>query len=84
MRQLKKSRLSPGSRPGKGPGFITEQLAFQKICRHGGTVDGNKRPLAASAVVVDALGKQLLACAGFAVQQNGGIRNGIQLGLFQS
>ena len=63
MGQLEESRLAPGVRAGEGSGLVAEQLAFQKTGRHGGAIEGDEGPLAAPAMVMDALGKQFLAGA---------------------
>ena len=56
--------------------FVAKQLAFKKRFRHAGTVDRNKRPIFASTGLVNGVGDQFLAGAGFPKQEDGGIRIG--------
>ena len=51
---------------GKGALFVSEQFGFDQITGDGGHVDGDKRAVAALAVVVQRTRHQFLAGAGFA------------------
>jgi hypothetical protein len=48
---------------------VAEQLGFQKVARKSAAVDRDERFLLAAAEV-NRLRQQLLACAGFSVNQN--------------
>ena len=63
-------------RPGERAAHMAKQLALQQRRRHRGTVDGNQPSCAARAVGVDAARHDFLAGAGFAGDQNGGVRGG--------
>ena len=53
--------------------FVTEQLAFEQIFRNRRAVDGQERPLAEAAVMVNRARDQLLAGAAFAGDEGGGV-----------
>ena len=61
---------------GKGSGHVSEQLGFDEIFRNGRTIDLEKGPCAPGAEPVDLAGEHVLAHAGLALQQHGGIRSG--------
>jgi len=48
-----------GDSPGEGATDMTEELAFQQVCRDGSTVDVDKRFLSARAVKMDSARYQL-------------------------
>jgi hypothetical protein len=50
---------------------MAEQLRFDQLARDRRHVDGDERPLAALAVIVQRAGNQLLAGAGFAGDHHG-------------
>ena len=53
---------------------MTEELALDQVTRYRGTVDRHRRPARARAGLVDGARKDLLAAAGFAQQQDRGLR----------
>ena len=53
--------------------LVAEQLALQQVGRHRAAVDDQERLVAARAAVVNRLGGDLLAGAGLALQQDGGL-----------
>ena len=59
---------------GKGPLAVAEKLAFQQALRNGAAVDNDKGPRRPSAHVMDRPGHQFLARAGFAVDDDVGVR----------
>ena len=58
---------------GEGAAFMAEQFGFDQIARDGRHVDGNERPVAPLAVVVQRARHQLLAGAGLAGNHHGEI-----------
>ena len=70
-----------GDRAGEGALLVAEQLAFEQAGRNGGAVQLDERAAAAAAQVVNRAGDQLLAGAGFAVNEHGriGRRDGLDL-----
>jgi hypothetical protein len=50
---------------------MAEQLGFDQLRGNGAAVDRNHRPVASGARLVDGAGKQLLAGAGFTLDQDG-------------
>jgi hypothetical protein len=74
MSQFKKTSFPLTSHAGERAFLVSEKLAFQKAFGDGRTVYGYKRLLAALARPVNALSEQFFAGAGFALQNNGGIR----------
>ena len=56
-------------RAGKGTGGVAKQLGFNQVFRQRGAIDGHKRAGAARADGVGGACKQLLADAGFALNQ---------------
>src|SRR5262249_55599955 len=65
VRQFKTSEFAL-YRPGKCPFFVPEEFAFDQPGGQSGTIDRNKRLLAARATRMDRPRHQLLAGAGFA------------------
>ena len=57
----------------KGAGLVTEQLAFNQICRQRGTIDFYQRVLFAQTIVVNRPGEQFLPGSGFIENQHSGI-----------
>ena len=55
---------------------MAEQLGFQKFARNGGDIEGDERLGGARAVFVQGARHQLLASAGFAVDQHRDMRGG--------
>ncbi|MPM67283.1 hypothetical protein SDC9_114205 [bioreactor metagenome] len=70
--QLEFAGVAALERPGKGSLFVAEQLGFQQIVWNGRAVDADKGLVAAGAELMDRVGHQLLAGAGFSQDQNGG------------
>ena len=62
--------------PGEGASLVSEQFAFEKRFGNGGTVDGQQRPIAAVAMVVDGSGDEFLAGARLAQNQDAHVRRG--------
>ena len=52
---------------------VAEQLALEDVLAQGRAVERHERPLLPRAVLVDRLGHQLLARAGLALDQHGGV-----------
>ena len=61
-------------RSGKSSPLMSEKLAFEKACRHSGTVDFDEIPVSARAKLMNRSCDELLTRPGFAGDQNGGIR----------
>lgn len=78
--QLKKALLSVLVGACKGALFISEQLALQQALHQRTAVDGDKGLVLSRGGVVNGLGKQLLANAGGACNQNVGVGAGHALG----
>ena len=57
-------------RAGKGPFFMTEQLALCQGFRQGRAVDGHERAVATAAVPMDETGQHLLAGAAFTLDEH--------------
>jgi hypothetical protein len=62
-----------GNGPGKGPFFVPEEFAFQKMFRQGGAVDGDKGLVGPVTVAVQIAGKHFLARAGLARYEHRGL-----------
>ena len=73
-------RLEPAGmalyRAGKRPFFMAEQLRFRQAFAERAAVDGQKRPVAARAMVMQVAGDDLLTGAGFADNQHGRLGGG--------
>ena len=61
---------------GEGAGLVAEQLGFEQGVGQGAAVDGHERPVTARAEVVQGAGEQLLAGAGLALDEHGGVAFG--------
>ena len=61
---------------GESSCLVTEHLAFQQVAAERGTVDGDKGFIATGTILMDGLGKHLLAGPGLAGEQDGNIRCG--------
>jgi len=79
--QFKHAGLAALARPGKGPFFVAEELAFEQMFGQGRAVQSHKGASVPLAEVVYALGKQLFAGAGFAFNKDGGGAVRIAFGL---
>ena len=68
--------------PVKAPLLVSEELALEQACRNGGAVQLHERPRAAAAQIVDGSGDELLARAGFPLDEHGrvGGRDDLHLG----
>ncbi len=62
----------PRRAPVKAPLLVAEQFGLDQFARHGGAIQRHERPAAAVAGIVDALGQQLLARSGLALDQHAG------------
>jgi hypothetical protein len=62
-----------GDGTGEGAAFVAEQLGLKKVFGQGGAVDDDKGLVFALAVLVNGLGDELLASAGLAADEDGGI-----------
>ena len=71
------------SAPAKRALGVAEELALEQLARDGRAIDADQRPAAALAGVVDGARDQLLAGAGFAGDQHGGVGRRHQLDLAQ-
>ncbi|AUX48415.1 uncharacterized protein SOCE26_099490 [Sorangium cellulosum] len=58
---------------GEGAAHVAEQLALQELGRQGAAVDGDEGPAAPLGEVVERARRQLLAGAGLAEQEDGGV-----------
>ncbi len=56
----------------EGTLLVTEQFAFQQVKRNSRAIQLDERTSAPRACFVNGMGDQLLACAGLALNQNGG------------
>ena len=74
MGELEQALFSALFGPGEGALLIAEQLAFQQVPGKGGAVDGDKRLFTTAGSVVDGVGEQLLAGAGFAGDEHRVVR----------
>ena len=61
---------------GESAFLMTEELTFQQCFRKGGAIDRHEGRFFATADMMQGMGEKLLACAGFAANQNGGFRLG--------
>ena len=59
---------------GESPALVTEELALQKLSRHGGAVHLDERARLAHTELVDGPCDQVLAGAGFAANEHGDVR----------
>ena len=75
--QFEHALFPAASGAGEGPLLVAEELALQDIGRHCRAVDGHKRHAAPVALVVKALGEQLLARARLPGDQDGGVALGV-------
>ncbi len=73
-RRLLEAALRPVERPGEGPALVPEQLALDQLARDRRHVDGDERSSAATPIVMQRAGHQLLAGAGLAVDHDGQVR----------
>src|SRR5262249_13786187 len=71
-------------RAGKGAALMTEEFAFEKAGRNCRAINFDKGTLAPRTEVVDGAGDQLFAGAGFAKNQDGGIRRRGEFDLSES
>ena len=60
-------------RTGEGAAFVAKQFGFKEAGRDGGAIDFDEGALAARAEVVDGASNELLAGAGFAENEDGGV-----------
>lgn len=65
IRLLKEAHAAPALCTGKGAFLVTEKLAFQQAFGERGAVDGYKGFIFPRGVIMDGLGKQFFAGAGF-------------------
>ena len=65
-----------GHRAGERAAHVPEQLGLDQLVGDGAAVEHDERAVAARAVAVDRLGEQLLAGAGLAFDQHGGVGGG--------
>ena len=61
---------------GEGAALVAEELVLEQVRRQRGAVDDDERPVAARARLVDRLGGEILAGAGLALQEHGGVAGG--------
>ena len=58
---------------GEGALLVAEQLGLEQLGGNGAAVDGDERPVAARAQIVDGAGGDFLAGAGLAEHEYGGV-----------
>ena len=71
-----KSALALGVRPGEGALLVAEEFAFQERLRDRAAIDGDERPVSASAPLVNGPRGHFLARPALPQQQNGGVGGG--------
>ena len=63
--------------------MIAKQLAFQQRLRQGAAIQRQKRPVRSPAVLMDRVGYQFLARAGFPLNEHGALTRRYQLDLLE-
>ncbi|EGY01559.1 hypothetical protein AZA_55281 [Nitrospirillum viridazoti Y2] len=69
---LARGARAVADRPGEGALHMAEDLTFQQVLGDGGAVDGDEGMIAAGAAAVDGIGRQLLARAALAREEDAG------------